>query len=71
MQDRELRREVQRLAGDVAQLRRRLTTLPVRFAVGGTGGSSDLPPGTGRYKVLMLIDDLDPANVDWDWPRFH
>jgi hypothetical protein len=35
------------------------------------GSSDSLPLGTGKYKVLMLIDDLSPGTKDWDWPRFH
>lgn len=31
---------------------------------------TELPPGTGRWKCLMLIDDLDPGTVAWDRPRF-
>lgn len=30
-----------------------------------------LPPGAGRYKVLMILDDLNPGTVGWDFPRFH
>jgi hypothetical protein len=33
-----------------------------------TGG---LPPGKGRFKVLMIIDDLDPGTVVYDYPRFN
>ena len=40
---------------------------PIRDAI---GGGDPLPKGTGKYKVLMLIDDLDPATPDWDFPRF-
>jgi hypothetical protein len=36
----------------------------------GGGGGSSLPPGTGLHKCLMLVDDLDPGAVDWDFPRF-
>ena len=30
-----------------------------------------LPAGSGKYKVLQLIDDLSPGTPGWDWPRFH
>jgi hypothetical protein len=29
-----------------------------------------IPPGTGRYKVLQLIDDNSPGNIGWDQERF-
>lgn len=35
------------------------------------GGGSSLPTGTGKYKVLMLVDTLDPGTPGWDYPRFH
>jgi hypothetical protein len=27
--------------------------------------------GTGIYKVLMLIDDLNPGSTGWEYPRAH
>lgn len=30
-----------------------------------------LPTGTGLYKVLMLIDALNPGTPGWDFPRFY
>lgn len=36
-----------------------------------TGGGSSLPTGTGQYKVLMLVDNLNPGTPGWDWPRCH
>lgn len=29
-----------------------------------------IPPGTGRYKVLQIIDDLNPGGIGWDVERF-
>jgi hypothetical protein len=33
--------------------------------------ASGIPAGTGRYKVLMLIDALNPGTPGWDYPRFY
>lgn len=33
-------------------------------------GSGALPPGTGQYKVLMLLDNLNPGTPGWDYVRF-
>lgn len=30
-----------------------------------------MPQGTGIYKVLMLIDDLDPGTAAFEYSRFH
>lgn len=43
--------------------------IPVKRYFFTTGGSG-LPPGTGRYKVLMLLDDLNPGTPGWDRERF-
>ena len=32
--------------------------------------TSKLPTGTGKGKVLQLIDDLDPGTPDWDYTVF-
>lgn len=32
--------------------------------------SSTLPAGTGKYKVLQLIDNLNPGTAGWDYVRF-
>lgn len=32
---------------------------------------TNLPQGTGIYKVLMLVDDLNPGTMGWEYPRFH
>jgi hypothetical protein len=35
------------------------------------GSPGSLPPGTGKYKVLQLIDDKNPGTPGWDWVRGH
>jgi hypothetical protein len=66
----EISEQIEQLRAEVDDLRRQLGNIPVRF--GGAGGSGDsLPQGTGKYKVLMLIDDLNPGTPQWDYPRFH
>jgi hypothetical protein len=32
--------------------------------------SSPLPAGTGKYKVLQLIDNANPGTPGWDFVRF-
>lgn len=34
------------------------------------GFKYDFPIGRGKYKVLMLIDDVAPSRGVWDYPRF-
>jgi hypothetical protein len=34
------------------------------------GGGGVLTPGTGKYKVLQLIDTANPGTPGWDWLRF-
>jgi hypothetical protein len=30
-----------------------------------------VPPGTGQYKVLMILDTRNPGTIGWDFPRFY
>ncbi len=69
MTEREMTRRILALEQEVRGLRRQLGSVPARFALGG-GGGLELPPGTGRGKVLTIIDDGSPGTVGWDWVRF-
>jgi hypothetical protein len=42
-------------------------TMPESFYVFHT----TVPIGTGKFKVLMLIDNDSPGGMGWDYPRFH
>lgn len=67
--DRQEQLRLQRLEDRVRQLEQRQLPRVVRFATGG-GGGDELPKGTGRGKVLQLMDDLDPGTVGWDYEHF-
>lgn len=66
---RDIERRLQDLEAQVAELRRALGNLPVRYGAGGEAGNA-LPNGTGKGKVLILIDDLDPGTWGVDYPFF-
>lgn len=67
MSDRDSDLRLKNLEEQAAEMRNASANRMARRAL---GGGDPLPKGTGKYKVLMLIDDLDPATPDWDFPRF-
>jgi hypothetical protein len=30
-----------------------------------------LPPGSGKFKTLQIIDDLTPGTIGWDFVKMH
>ena len=48
---------------------------PVRLSPPGRSNPikrrrTTFPPGTGRYKVLQILDDQSPGGIGWDYERF-
>ena len=68
MSERDTQLRLNKAENELDKLRQRLDRTWHRPP--GGGGGLSLPKGKGKYKVLMLIDDLDPATPDWDHIRF-
>ncbi len=42
-----------------------------RWVLSIIGVAALLPTGSGKGKVLQILDDLSPGTVGWDYPRFR